>query len=205
MRISKGTLADLEAAKRCMVAAFREDALAGTFFGNSAMGRDLATGTYFGFLLEARLALGMPVVVAHDGKDLIGIAMGYDAAPPAWPEDIKARATQFEQAHPGLAEHFAAYDRVVDAADLALPHYDLGILAVRPDWQGKGVGKAVLLAFLDLSDQDPASTGTALETANPDNLPIYDHFGFGIKAAGPVGQNTLWSMFRPRPAGDSHP
>jgi GNAT superfamily N-acetyltransferase len=199
MHISKGTPTDLDAAINCMVVAFRKDALLRTFFADSAMGRDAASGTFFGLLLEARLALGMPVLLAHEGADLIGVAMGYDTAPPVWPEGITARWDRLIQAHPAFAGQLAAYDHVVDAADLTVPHYVLGVLAVRPDLHGKGVGKALILAFLDLSDQDPASQGTALETANPDNLLIYDRFGFGIKASGPLGPVTLWSMFRPKP------
>lgn len=83
-----------------------------------------------------------------------------------------------------------------------MSHYNLGLLAVSPAFQGKGIGKALIGAFLDLSDRDPGSQGTSLETAAPANLGLYARHGFKMRSSGAVEQATLWCLFRPKHAPD---
>jgi ribosomal protein S18 acetylase RimI-like enzyme len=198
MQIRAATPDDLPDATDCMVAAFSADPLLGVFFDDSPLGRDPAAAQFFGLLLEVRLALNMPTLVARVDDSLVGVAMGYDTAPPDWPAGFQQRLQDFEAGHPALAPRFSAYDQIAATAKLDMPHYYLGVLAVRPDFQGRGMGKALLRAFVDLSDSDPLSGGTALETAAPANLDFYGGQGFEVRASGPLAQITLWSLFRPK-------
>lgn len=200
MRISPATSDDIPAATGCMVSAFASDPVMEALFADSPLGRTAAAAQFFGLLLEARVALNMPVLVARADQSVVGIAKGDDTARPDWPVPLAQRMNAIETAHPPLPARFQAYDRVAEAAELSMPHYYLGVLAVSPAAQGKGIGKALIGAFLDLSDADPGSKGTALETGTPANLGLYAHFGFSTRSTGPVEQATLWCMFRPKPA-----
>jgi ribosomal protein S18 acetylase RimI-like enzyme len=200
MQICAATPDDLPAAVDCLVAAFSDDPLSEVFFGDSPRGRDRATGQFFALVLQARLALNMPLLVARADSAVVGVVMGDDTAPPEWPADLQQRLRDVQRDHPALEAQFATYDRIVEAAGLTLPHYHLGMLGVSPGSQGLGIGKALILAFLDLSDGDPLSTGTSLETAAPANLGLYGHFGFQTRHSGPLDKAQLWCMFRGKPA-----
>jgi ribosomal protein S18 acetylase RimI-like enzyme len=90
------------------------------------------------------------------------------------------------------------------------PHYHLGVLAVHPDRQGKGVGRVLLDALHRLSASDPASTGVSLNTEKTTNVELYRHVGYrvigeaGLADGAPVApesaeRGTLhtWCLFRP--------
>ncbi|MEY9964637.1 GNAT superfamily N-acetyltransferase [Streptacidiphilus sp. MAP12-16] len=75
------------------------------------------------------------------------------------------------------------------------PHWYLYLLGVEPDLQGTGVGAALLRSRLDRVDAErlPAY----LESSNPVNIPLYEHFGF--KVTGALGlpkdaptMDTMW-------------
>lgn len=205
MQVFPATVADLQAATECMVAAFPNDLNLGAFFDDSPMGRTAATAQFFAMLLEARIRLHMPALVAKDGDRLVGIVMGDDTTKPIWPDDLQQRWEAFEAASPLLAHRFAVYDQIVADARLDRPHYNLGVLAVRPECQGLGVGKALISAFLSLSDLDEHSEGTAIETASPANVALYDQFGFQARASGPLETVTLWCLYRPKPMSQALP
>lgn len=200
MRIAPATPADLPAAAACMAAAFSNDPVTGAFFHDSPIGRAESTARFFAMLFDARIALGMPALVARDGDRVGGLVMGYDTTGSAdWPVDVQARWEAFEALHPGLPERFETYETLVNTFRPVGSPYVLGALGVDPAYQGKGLGRALVEAFLNLSDGDPASTGTILETGTPSNLDFYRRLGFEVTGAGPLGSATLWCMFRPKP------
>jgi len=82
------------------------------------------------------------------------------------------------------------------------PHFRLEFLAVAPEHQGKGYGRALLETIHKLSEQHPQSTGIWLETANPNNIPLYEHFGYHITGRGRIGKTAeAIMMFRPNQKG----
>ena len=200
MRIGAATPDDLADATDCLVTAFSDDPVAAVLFDDSPLGRTPANTRFFTLLLEVRLALNMPVLVAKVDDRLVGAAMGDDTAPPEWPAGFQQRLQEFEALNPAFAARFATYDRIVAEAHLDMPHYHLGVIGVRPGFQGKGIGKALIQAFLDLSDRDPRSRGTELETATPSNLGLYGRFGFQTRSSGALDRVTLWTMFCPKVA-----
>ena len=200
MQIRAATPDDLTDATDCLLAAFSDDPVAGAFWDDSPLGRTPATAQFFALLLEVRLALNMPVLVAMVDDSLAGVVMGYDTAPPAWPAEFQQRLQEFEAINPAFAARLVTYDRIVAEAHLDMPYYHLGAIGVRPGFQGAGVGKALIQAFLDLSDRDPRSHGTELETATPSNLGLYGRFGFQTRSSGALEQVTLWCMFCPKAA-----
>ena len=135
--------------------------------------------------------------------DLAGVALWdppgglYADEPEGW-EPFKATLTEEERGR---------MDRFVAAAEAARPpgaHWYLGVLAVRPARQGRGLSRAVLTPILGAADR----TGTAmsLETGTESNLAVYERFGFRTYAQVdiPGGGPHLWVLERVgRPPGDA--
>jgi GNAT superfamily N-acetyltransferase len=77
------------------------------------------------------------------------------------------------------------------------PHWYLAIIGVDPTRKGHGVGAALLRSRLERCDQE--GLPAYLESSNPENDPLYQHFGFHItNALGlPPGAPTVNTMWRP--------
>jgi GNAT superfamily N-acetyltransferase len=78
-------------------------------------------------------------------------------------------------------------------------HYYLGVLGVHPVKQGTGAGRMLIDAYCKLSDQDPLSSGTFLETAEEGNLVFYQHCRFELVGNASLDKDVvLYCLFRPR-------
>lgn len=78
------------------------------------------------------------------------------------------------------------------------PHWHLGPIGVAPDVQGRGIGKAMLRAFLQIVDAD--GSAAYLETDRAINVPFYEKFGFEVVDEEDVLGQRNWYMWRaPRP------
>jgi GNAT superfamily N-acetyltransferase len=82
------------------------------------------------------------------------------------------------------------------------PHWYLAIIGVDPVRQGYGVGAALLRSRLRRCDEE--GLPAYLESSNPDNVPLYQHFGFDVTGALglPEGAPVVSTMWRP---GDCSP
>ena len=194
MQIIAATPSDLEPAVSCLATAFAHDPITG-FLLQTGVGYRERVARFFSLLMGARLALGMPVLVARDATGIRGGTMGYTTARPDWPKRFADDWERFEGAIPGLGERMAVYDEIADKAKPALPHYYLGVLGLDPTLHGRGLGMQLLKAFCDLSAADPLSRGIYLETANPSNVSFYERAGFEVTGKGSLGDATLWCMF----------
>ncbi len=78
------------------------------------------------------------------------------------------------------------------------PHWYLAVLGVHPDWQGKGVGAALLRRGLGRADAD--GLPAYLETDKVTSEEIYAHFGFEVqrRVAFDSGCPSSTTMWRPR-------
>jgi GNAT superfamily N-acetyltransferase len=74
------------------------------------------------------------------------------------------------------------------------PHWHLGPLAVEPQWQGQGIGSALLKRLCDQLDQHQALG--YLETDRQKNVRLYERFGFTTVATEPVLGVMHWFMQR---------
>lgn len=78
------------------------------------------------------------------------------------------------------------------------PGWFLGVLAVHPDHQGRGVGTALLRDGLDRVDLDDQPV--SLQTSTPGNVDFYRRHGFEVSrtfAELYPGSPPLWTMRRP--------
>jgi GNAT superfamily N-acetyltransferase len=74
-------------------------------------------------------------------------------------------------------ERFVIFDAELDAHHLAgVAHHHLAILAVRPDWQGRGIGTALLAAHHTLLDKE--GTAAYLEASDDRTRRIYLRHGY---------------------------
>jgi GNAT superfamily N-acetyltransferase len=74
-------------------------------------------------------------------------------------------------------ERFVVFDGELDAHHLdGVAHHHLAILAVRPDWQGRGIGTALLDAHHALLDKE--GTVAYLEASDERNRGIYLRHGY---------------------------
>lgn len=118
-----------------------------------------------------------------------------NADPPAWRE----WATVPTLARTVGLRRLRAVIRAYHAFDHALPeqpYWYLGLLAVEPEAQGRGVGAALVRAGLERADRDGAPT--FLETGTEPNVAFYERLGFEVTEEILLpGGPTHWGMMRP--------
>ncbi|AWZ08546.1 GNAT family N-acetyltransferase [Streptomyces sp. ICC4] len=71
--------------------------------------------------------------------------------------------------------------------------WTLEFVGVRPDLTGRGAGRLLLDHVLATT---PAPHGLYLTTADPTNVPLYQHFGFTTQRKTPLGPLSVTSMSR---------
>ncbi|MER7764531.1 GNAT family N-acetyltransferase [Streptomyces sp. NPDC097619] len=76
------------------------------------------------------------------------------------------------------------------------PHWYLAVVGADPAARGRGHGSALLRS--GLAEADRAGLPVYLESSKPDNLPLYEHFGFVVREELrlPGGGPALWAMRR---------
>ena len=78
--------------------------------------------------------------------------------------------------------------------DPAEPHVHLGPIGVAPDVQGRGIGSQMLALYCDQLDATGADG--YLETDKPENVRLYERFGFQVRVEAFVLGVPNWFMRR---------
>ena len=133
------------------------------------------------------------------------LVAGSDAAVTVWRKPGKwrtPRTSMLRHAWPMLTTFGTALPRALRVQSLldrhhpAAPHWYLEFAGCLPERQGQGFAGAAIRARLH--DTDLAGVPTALETANPANLPIYGGLGYVVTGTFSVTPDLqFWSMWRP--------
>jgi ribosomal protein S18 acetylase RimI-like enzyme len=78
----------------------------------------------------------------------------------------------------------------------AEPHYYLPVVGVEPQWQGRGLGTALLRPVLERCDDEKLPA--YLEASSPRNRALYQRHGFQVTGQFSVGPGSppLWPMWR---------
>lgn len=94
------------------------------------------------------------------------------------------------------AEFSARAEEAMSPHRPTTPVWFLGTVGVRPDMQGRGLGKEVIRPGLEAADR--AGVPAFLETSETGNVRLYEKLGFTITAEVtlPDGGPTTWSMVR---------
>ena len=95
----------------------------------------------------------------------------------------------------GLAIRMLTAMRVWSKHHPREPHWHLGPIAVVPEMQGRGIGSQLLEHFCRHVDQ--VGQAAYLETDRPENVPLYERFGFSVTEEAPVLGVRNWFMWRP--------
>jgi GNAT superfamily N-acetyltransferase len=76
------------------------------------------------------------------------------------------------------------------------PHYYLVFIGVEPDWQGRGLGGAVLAPVLNRCDTE--GMPAFLEASTPRNRTLYERHGFTVMEEFTLGSGAppQWRMWR---------
>jgi len=77
------------------------------------------------------------------------------------------------------------------------PHYHLDPLAVAPEMQGQGIGSSLLRHFCEHVDQ--AKQAAYLGTDRPENVRLYERFGFSVIGKATALGVRIYFMWRPPP------
>jgi predicted N-acetyltransferase YhbS len=174
-----------------LAAAFVSNPLHVAAFGPGRFDRNRL---FFRIGLEHMFA-GSAFVAADDGK-LCGY-IHFNASPQCLPpaEAIAGFAAErlrpLEDAVPRLIEWFSRWARL----DPDEAHAHLGPIGVAPEYQGTGVGKAMMKRYVEQLDREGLEG--YLETDRAINVKFYERFGFSVvRAEKLIGVDT-WYMRRP--------
>lgn len=137
---------------------------------------------------------GRPTVGAWDGDRLVGVAAAADPGhcqlSPVERLRLLPTFLMAGRAAPRLGRWMSAWARF----DPTRPHSHLGPVAVDPDLQGRGIGSTLLADYCLHLDQ--TKTLSYLETDKPENVRLYERFGYEVTAEAIVLGVTSWFMIR---------
>jgi GNAT superfamily N-acetyltransferase len=94
---------------------------------------------------------------------------------------------------------------VLEASHPHERHYYLPFVGVEPEWQGRGLGAAVLAPILERCDRE--QTPAFLESSTPRNRALYERHGFAVAEEFTLGRGAppQWRMWRAPRAPSSAP
>lgn len=148
----------------------------------------------------------MPALAAHGrmhtDADLRGAAVWQaPRPPPPGPAELLSTTLRSVFALRGRALAGLALGRALEEVHEREPHWYLAILGTDPEYQGKGIGRALIEPVLELCDRE--SELAYLESSKRRNIRFYEHHGFEVvEEVRLQGGLVLWPMLRrPRSPG----
>jgi GNAT superfamily N-acetyltransferase len=144
----------------------------------------------FAYFLEAGLPLGLVWEAEQAQGAAIWIPPGQSEA---WEHHPWNQRRILELADDGGRRYEAFWDWVA-AHEPPEPLWQLDSIAVAPELQGRGIGKALIEAGLERARAD--GTGAFLSTGTAGNVTIYARCGFRVyeEADAPEGGPRIWFM-----------
>ncbi|MEV5309233.1 GNAT family N-acetyltransferase [Streptomyces sp. NPDC052610] len=184
------TVDDAPFISRTLARAFDDDPMMRWFFPDSGT-REAGLTRYFTTLLTRQYA-------QHGLCEHTGAAAAF-WVPPEGQEKAVPDAVTIQQLQEILGDRAPLFRDAVEAAaghTPQEPHWYLAVIGADPAARGQGHGAALLRA--GLARADAAGLPVYLESSKPSNVPLYEHFGFAVRAELqlPGGGPTLWAMRR---------
>jgi len=172
--------------------AYRDNPFMVAFIGDNADDRLTAMELIHGTRVSA---LAPPAIVARRNGDLVGVC-GADAPgePPLPPESMQQMMLKLS----GLGSHILPNMQVVltefGSRAPAERHWHLGPVGVQADAQGSGIGSLMMTEFC--ARMDVEGDLAFLETDLPQNVRLYEKFGFETIDESTVLGAAAWFMTR---------
>jgi GNAT superfamily N-acetyltransferase len=151
-----------------------------------------------GYFTDSRFSRGWPVLGVIRQRRLLAAANINPPHGAPQPPSLRQRYEQLcqELGRASIAR-FEAFANACAPLEPNDPHYNLGMLGVRRECQGRGYARLLLDAVHEMSARDPDSTGVVLTTETPDNLPFYERFGYRVVGHAQVDELQTWTLLRP--------
>ncbi len=199
-RVSIASDADdkqLAAAVDALVAAFAADPGWSVLLPDMRARRSVLSAALSGLVTDGAHRDSLLVALVDGG--VVGAAIawrpGYHPSPFRTPRYVIAAATILLAARLGAVRLWRRWQAMRTADPRGEPHWHLGVLGVRPDAQHRGVGRALLGAFLERVDT--VGGAAYLETSRPELVAWYGAVGFGVRQRLTLpGDTTAWTMWR---------
>ena len=152
-----------------------------------------------GLFVFRRIRLGGPMFGVRDKRGaLVGAAvMTLPAEPDPSPEVLQRRDEVWNALGQECRERHDAYGAAAKTVLVAEPHHHLNMIGIRRANHGRGLARPLLESAIQLAAADPDSAGLTLTTETPENVRLYQHFGFEVtgEAFAAPGLKT-WGLFR---------
>jgi ribosomal protein S18 acetylase RimI-like enzyme len=185
-----------------LIAAFEPDPAYRYFCSAERPGYRRRLGVVFRSGRAMQAASGQPVLGILSGQRLAGLAIIQE---PEAKLPVRAQLIWLLKvallAGPLVTWRILRDMEIAEGARPAEPHFYLPILAVHPDFQGSGCGRALLDALQERSRRHASSTGVCLETENPENVPFYQHVGYRVISEKKCADLDITTLFRPQASG----
>ncbi len=183
---------EITAAGALLGRAYRDNPFMVAFIGENADDRLAAMECIHGTRVSA---LDPPAIVARRDGGLIGVcgadAPGASRVPPeSWLRMLQVVAGIGPNILPNMQVALAEFGRRAPAE----PHWHLGPVGVHIDAQGQGIGSLMMKEFC--ARMDAAGDLAFLETDVPQNVRLYERFGFETTAEAEVLGAHGWFMLR---------
>ena len=152
-----------------------------------------------GLFVAARMLRGewMIGIPGRSGLEAAAIVSRPDGSPA--PDEFRALAEEVwsDLGAPARAR-YEAFGRACAPFQVEQPHLHLNMIGVRRQAQGRGLGRRLIERVQEMSRGDASSVGVTLTTEDPDNVPLYQHLGYGVIGHATVAPELrTWGFFRP--------
>lgn len=191
------TMDDHEEAAEVLTAAFLSDPLMTFLSGDSPAGHMACTAALMRLSITYRLHLGWPAlgIRGTDGRLEGVIGLSAPGPTPQSPVVDALNAWYRETIGPEAAARYAEYGHAAHIGEPDVPHHYVGVIAARPDLQGRGLGRKLLVAARDAALADPSSQGLWLDTSTTKNVAFYKGSGYDVVAETALGNTKVWGMY----------
>ncbi|MEZ4415254.1 MAG: GNAT family N-acetyltransferase [Gemmatimonadota bacterium] len=143
-----------------------------------------------------RLVRGWPVLGVPGAESLrAAITISEPDAPPHAEAEAELGRLRAALDAPAF-ERMQRFERASAHAEPPTRHLFVGMVGVRPGWQGRGLGRTLLERSFSMASAG-GYQGVCLSTELPDNVRFYERLGFRIVAETDVDQLHTWCLFRP--------
>jgi len=157
----------------------------------------------FQLFVSGRAYRNEPMLGIRDGTGrLVGaVAMSLPDAQDPPPAFIALRESIWAELGGDARARYDAYASAAGFFSKAPRHHHLNMIGVRRSQQRTGLARALLGAVHDLAEADANSAGVSLTTERPENVTLYEYFGYRVDGHARVtSELETWGLFRPRGA-----